>query len=49
MSVGGRPAISVEVQCEFWSAVRSGMVIAEAATSAGVSKTMAWRWFPMAG
>jgi hypothetical protein len=49
MSVGGRPAISVEVQREFWSAVRSGMVIAEAAASAGVSKTVAWRWFRHVG
>jgi transposase, IS30 family len=49
MSVGGRPAISVEVQRGFWSAVRSGMVIAEAAASVGVSKTVAWRWFRHVG
>lgn len=49
MSIGGRPAIPVEVQREFWSAVRSGMVIAEAAASVGVSKTVAWRWFRHVG
>ncbi len=32
MSVGGRPAIPVAVQREFWAAIRSGMVVAEAAS-----------------
>jgi transposase, IS30 family len=45
----GRPAIHVEVQREFWAAVRSGMVIAEAAAGAGVSKTVALRWFWQVG
>ena len=49
MSVGGRPAIPVAVQREFWSAVRSGMVIADAAAMVGVSKTVAWRWFRHVG
>jgi len=49
MSVGGRPAIPVAVQREFWSAVRSGMVIADAAAAVGVSKTVAWRWFRHVG
>jgi Glyoxalase-like domain len=35
VSVGGRPAIPVAVQREFWVAVRSGMVVAEAASCAG--------------
>jgi len=41
----GRPAISVAVQREFWVAVRSGLVLAEAAEVAGVSKTVGLRWF----
>ena len=49
MSVGGRPAIPVAVQREFWAAVRSGMVVAEAASCVGVSITVAWRWFRHVG
>ena len=49
MSIGGRPAIPVQVQREFWSAVRSGMVVSEAAASVGVSITVAWRWFRHVG
>ena len=49
MSIGGRPAIPVAIQREFWAAVRSGMVVAEAAASAGVSITVAWRWFRQRG
>ena len=49
MSIGGRPAIPVAVQREFWSAVRSGMVVAEAAASVGVSITVGWRWFRHVG
>jgi len=49
VSIGGRPAIPVAVQREFWSAVRSGMVVAEAAESVGVSITVAWRWFRHVG
>ena len=45
----GRPAIPVAVQREFWAAVRSGMVVAEAAKTAGVSKTVAWQWFRQVG
>ncbi len=44
MSIGGRPAIPVTVQRGFWIAVRSGLVVAEAAAAVGVSKTVAWRW-----
>ena len=40
MSIGGRPAIPVAVQREFWAAVRSGLVVAEAADAVGVSKTV---------
>ena len=49
MSIGGRPAIPVAIQREFWAAVRSGMVVAEAAASVGVSITVAWRWFRHVG
>jgi transposase, IS30 family len=49
VSVGGRPAIPVAVQREFWAAVRSGLVVAEAANVVGVSKTVAWRWFRHVG
>lgn len=49
MSIGGRPAIPVAVQREFWAAIRSGMVVAEAASCAGVSITVAWRWFRHVG
>lgn len=49
MTIGGRPAIPVAVQREFWCAVRSGMVVAEAAESVGVSITVAWRWFRHVG
>lgn len=44
MRVRGRPAIPVPVRREFWAAIRSGMVVAEAAESVGVSITVAWRW-----
>jgi IS30 family transposase len=44
MGIGGRPAIPVVVQREFWAVVRSGKVVAEAATVVGVSITVAWRW-----
>jgi len=47
--MGGRPAIPVAVQREFWAQVRSGMVVAEAAASVGVSITVAWRWFRHVG
>jgi IS30 family transposase len=47
--IGGRPAIPVAVQREFWAAVRSGMVVAEAAEVVGVSITVAWRWFRHVG
>lgn len=49
MSIGGRPAIPVTVQQELWALVRSGLVVAEAAESVGVSKTVAWRWFRHVG
>src|SRR5215212_9253923 len=49
VSQSGRPAIPVAVQREFWAAVRSGMVIAEAAAVVGVSITVAWRWFRHVG
>jgi len=49
VSIGGRPAIPMAVQRDFWAAVRSGMVVAEAAASVGVSITVAWRWFRHVG
>jgi IS30 family transposase len=45
----GRPAIPVAVQREFWAAVRSGMVVAEAASVTGVSITVAWQWVRQVG
>jgi transposase, IS30 family len=45
----GRPALSVEVQRRFWEAIRDGAVLREAAAGAGVSRTVAWRWFRDAG
>jgi IS30 family transposase len=44
LGIGGRPAIPIAVQRKFWAAIRSGMVVAEAASCAGVSITVAWRW-----
>lgn len=41
----GRPAIHIEVQRDFWVGVRSGLVIAEAAAAAGVSKRVALGWY----
>ena len=49
MTIGGRPAIPMAVQREFWSSVRAGMVVAEAAAAVGVSITVAWRWFRHVG
>lgn len=49
MSIGGRPAIPVAVQREFWAVIRSGKVVAEAACHVGVSITVAWRWFRQVG
>src|SRR3954447_26137721 len=49
MGVGGRPAIPVAVQREFWAAIRSGMVVGEAAARVGVSITVGWRWFRQVG
>jgi IS30 family transposase len=45
----GRPAIWAEVQRLFWAQIRAGEVIEGAAVVAGVSKTVAWRWFRQAG
>lgn len=45
----GRPAIPVAVQREFWAAVRAGKVVAEAASVAGVSITVAWQWVRQVG
>ena len=40
----GRPALPVEVQRLFWSGMREGEVLDDAARLAGVSKTVAIRW-----
>jgi transposase, IS30 family len=45
----GRPALPVDVRRRFWSRIREGEVIEDAARAAGVSKTVAWRWFREAG
>jgi IS30 family transposase len=45
----GRPAIRVEVQRQYWSLIRAGVVPGDAADKLGVSRTAAWRWFRKAG
>ncbi|GAA2468499.1 IS30 family transposase [Terrabacter carboxydivorans] len=45
----GRPARAYEVRRKFWREMRTGVVVAEAASVAGVSKSVAWRWFREAG
>lgn len=45
----GRPAISVEIQQQFWANIRAGEIIDGAAATVGVSKTVGWRWFREAG
>ncbi len=45
----GRPALPIGVQRRFWSWIRAGEVLEDAARAAGVSKTVAWRWFREAG
>jgi IS30 family transposase len=45
----GRPAIPIVVQRRFWSFMRTGVTIEDAAARSGVSKTVAWRWFREAG
>ena len=45
----GRPALPSEVQRLFWSGMREGEVLDDAARLAGVSKTVAIRWFREAG
>ncbi|WP_233161016.1 IS30 family transposase [Actinophytocola xanthii] len=45
----GRPALPSEVARRFWSLMRTGVVLDDAAAVAGVSKAVAWRWFREAG
>ncbi|MEV0699575.1 IS30 family transposase [Saccharopolyspora sp. NPDC050389] len=45
----GRPALPLQVQRQFWSMMRTGVVLDDAAAVVGVSKTVAWRWFREAG
>jgi IS30 family transposase len=45
----GRPALPSAVQRRFWDCMRAGDVLEKAAQVAGVSKTVAWRWFRQAG
>jgi len=45
----GRPGLPVEVRRRFWCGIRAGEVVEQAARVAGVSKTVAWRWFRKAG
>jgi transposase, IS30 family len=45
----GRPALPVEVQRLFWSIIRDGEILDDAARLAGVSKSVALRWFREAG
>ncbi len=44
----GCPALLSEVQRLFWSGMRVGEVLDDAARLAGVSKTVAIRWFRQA-
>lgn len=45
----GRPPLPIDVQRRFWSLVRGGGVVGDAADAVGVSRTVAWRWFREAG
>ena len=45
----GRPALPHEVGRRFWREIRTGAVLHDAASVAGVSKAVAWRWFREAG
>jgi IS30 family transposase len=45
----GRPALPVEVRRLFWSYVRDGEILDDAARLSGVSKSVALRWFREAG
>jgi transposase, IS30 family len=45
----GRPAFPVDVQRRFWTLIRAGEVVGDAADAMGVSRTVAWRWFRNAG
>ena len=46
---GGRPSLPVEVQRLFWSRIRDGEILDDAARLVGVSKSVALRWFREAG
>src|SRR5690349_11580823 len=45
----GRPALPAEVRRLFWSNVRDGEILDDAARLAGVSKSVALRWIREAG
>ena len=45
----GRPALPHEIRRRFWREIRTGVVLHDAASVAGVSKAVAWRWFREAG
>ncbi len=45
----GRPALPGEVQRLFWSRIRDGEILDDAARLVGVSKSVALRWFREAG
>jgi transposase, IS30 family len=47
--MAGRPGLPVEVRRRFWVGVRAGVGVAEAAVAAGVSETVARRWFRECG
>jgi IS30 family transposase len=46
---GGRPRLPVEVESRFWSGVRSGLGVGEAAAAVGVSRRQGWRWLGQRG
>lgn len=45
----GRPGLPVDIRRAFWAGIREGLVLDYAAEAAGVSKSVAWRWFREAG
>jgi transposase, IS30 family len=45
----GRPGLPIVIQRKFWSVMRTGVVLGEAADAVGVSRTVAWKWFREAG
>jgi IS30 family transposase len=45
----GRPGLPREVRVRFWDGIRAGLGTSEAGAAAGISRSMAVRWFGAAG